>query len=395
MTRVFLILYPALFLFTTGIATPATGDSPADRSSIVENSGRGMWIVRHDIRSPASIDSIITIAVQYGFSDLFVQIRGRGDAYYNSAYEPRAEELDGDFDPLAYIISRKGNNHFRIHAWINVFYLWSGDSLPKSKEHLLNRMPEWTACPADVSLNGSLVLRRGDAEGLFSSPLLPQVQNHILKIVDDILSKYDIDGIHLDYIRFPGQEFDFHPWIRHQFQRTYILDPLELKNNKEDFVRKYGSIGYELYYDRWGKFLRDGLSDFVRKLSRKARNRNPHVIISAAVKADLSIAHLNYFQEWDRWLKEGWIDWAIPMNYTADNVTFITRIRDMLNNGLMDKLWMGVSLYNQTENSAMEKIRTVRGLSLTGFVLFSYRQFQQNRRLRNLYMYEVTNNRSQ
>jgi len=353
-----------------------------------------MWIVRHDIRSPSSIDSIIAIAVRYGFSDLFVQIRGRGDAYYDSAYEPRAEELDSDFDPLAYIIRRKENNQFRIHAWINVFYLWSGDSLPKSKEHLLNRMPEWTACPADVSVNGPLALRRGDSEGLFSSPLLPQVQNHILKIIDDILSKYDVDGIHLDYIRFPGQDFDFHPWIRHQFQRTYILDPIELKNNKEDFVGKYGSVGYELYYDRWGKFLRDGLSNFVMKLSRKAHNRNPHIVISAAVKADLSMAHLNYYQEWDKWLKERWIDWAIPMNYTADNVTFITRIRDMFNNGLMDKLWMGVSLYNQTEYSAMDKIRTVRGLSLTGFVLFSYKQFQQNKRLRNLYMYEVTNNRS-
>ena len=67
----------------------------------------------------------------------------------------------------------------------------------------------------------------------------------------------------------------------------------------------------------------------------------------------------------------------------------------MFNNGLLDKLWMGVSLYNQTENSAMDKIRAVRGLSLTGFVLFSYKQFQQNKRLRNLYMYEVINNGNQ
>ena len=137
--------------------------------------------------------------------------------------------------------------------------------------------------------------------------------------------------------------------------------------------------------------MRNGLSDFVRRLSRRARDRKPDIIISAAVKADLSLAHLRYYQEWDRWLNEGWIDRAIPMNYTADNVTFISRIRNMLSSGLMDKLWIGVSLYNQTENSAIDKIRAVRELSLTGFVLFSYKQFQQNRRLQNLYMHEVIN----
>lgn len=369
-------------------------DAFPELSSTFRDTGRGLWVVRHDMTTPASIDSIIAVASRCGFTDLFVQIRGRGDAYYNSAYEPKAEELDADFDPLAYLISRKGDNHFRIHAWINVFYLWSSDSLPKSQRHLLNQKPEWIVYPASATSSGPLSQRKGDSEGLFNSPLLPEVQSYILKIVDDILSKYDIDGIHLDYIRFPGRDFDFHPWVRHQFERLYVLDPLELKNDKENFVQKYSYTGYELYYDRWGRFLRNGLSDFVKRLSIKAHKRKPDIIISAAVKADLAMAHLDYYQEWDRWLKEGWIDWAIPMNYAMDNVTFISRIRNMLNNGVMDKLWMGVSLYNQTENSAIEKIRAVRELSLNGFVLFSYKQFQQNKRLQNLYMHEVINNGS-
>jgi len=381
-------------IFTIIFAEPPSDDSTSDLNSTFGGAGRGLWVIRHDITSPASIDSIIAIANRYGFSDLFVQIRGRGDAYYNSSYEPKAEGLDADFDPLAYIISNKGNNHFRIHAWINVFYLWSSDSLPESERHLLNQKPEWIVYPASAPPNSTLSQRKGDSEGLYNSPLLPEVQAYILKIVDDILSKYDIDGIHLDYIRFPGRDFDFHPWVRRQFQKSYILDPLEFKNDKENFVQKYSYSGYELYFDRWGRFLRNGLSDFVKRLSRKVRNRNSHIIISAAVKADLVIAHLNFYQEWDQWLKEGWIDWAIPMNYATDNATFISRIRNMLNNGLMEKLWMGVSLYNQTENSAIDKIRAVRELSLSGFVLFSYKQFQQNKRLQNLYMHEVIKNGS-
>jgi uncharacterized lipoprotein YddW (UPF0748 family) len=116
------------------------------------------------------------------------------------------------------------------------------------------------------------------------------------------------------------------------------------------------------------------------------------LVISAAVKADLSSAYFSYYQEWDRWLNEGWINWAIPMNYTKSNVTFLSRIRSMLNNGLMNKLWIGISLYNQSEYAVVEKIRAIQELSLNGFVLFSYKQFNKNKKLQRLYIQEVLTN---
>jgi len=353
---------------------------------------RGLWVVRYEMLTPQSIDSLIAIANRYQFTDLFVQVRGRGDAYYNSAYEPRAEGLQSDFDPLGYLISRKGDNSFRIHAWINVFYLWSSDSLPESQNHLVYQQPDWISYPAKASQDSLLSLRKGGSEGLYNSPLLPEVQQHIFNIVDDILSKYDVDGIHLDYIRFPGKDFDFHPWIRHSFKKAYILDPLELKNDKENFVQKYGYTGYELYYDRWTRFLQDGLSDFVKSLATKVRNKKPDVIISAAVKADLAKAHLYYYQEWDRWLKKGWLDWAIPMNYTGDNIQFLERIHMMFNAGMMDRILIGISLFNQSDTSVLDKIADVKELSLNGYVLFSYKQFMQDKKLQKLY---VQSNNSQ
>lgn len=353
---------------------------------------RGLWIVRHDISTPESIDSLIEVVSNYQFTDIFIQVRGRGDAYYNSKYEPKAEELNADFDPLKYLLEKKQGHEFRIHAWINVFYLWSNENLPKAQNHLVNQKPEWIVYPAKMPPDSSLFERKGDSEGLYNSPLLPEVQNHVLKVIDDILSNYEVDGLHLDYIRYPGKDFDFHPWVRHQFRKSYILDPLEFKNDTENFVRKYGNVGYELYYTRWTRFLRNGLSEFVERLSKRARKKNPDLIISAAVKADLSTAYFSYYQEWDRWLKEGWINWAIPMNYTKDNVTFLSRIRSLLNNGLMNQLWIGISLYNQSEYSVIEKIRAVHELSLNGFVLFSYKQFKQNKNLQRLYIQEVITN---
>lgn len=350
---------------------------------------RGLWVVRHEITTPEKIDSLLSIAARYQFSDLFVQVRGRGDAYYNSAHEPKAEGLDADFDPLHYLISQNRHDNIRIHAWINVFYLWSSDSFPKSPQHLLNQKPEWVVYPAWMAADSSLRHRKGDSEGWYNSPLLPEVQQHIFRIAEDIISKYEVDGIHLDYIRFPGRDFDYHPAVRHSFKKTYLLDPLEFKIDKEAFVDKYSQVGYELYYNRWTRFLRDGLSEFVKTLWQQIKRENGDIIISAAVKADMSEAHLRFYQEWDRWLKEGWIDWAVPMNYTVNNVEFLNRIRRMVHSGMMNKLLIGISLYNQSESAAIDKVRAVNDLSMNGFVLFSYKQFRENKKLQSLYFQEV------
>ena len=351
---------------------------------------RGMWVVRHDLITPERIDSLLHISSKNEFTDLFVQIRGRGDAYYNSDYEPRAENLPEDFDPLGYLLQESANFDFRVHAWINVFYLWSNDELPKSNKHLVHLQPDWIVYPANYSsMDVPLKKRIGDSEGLYHSPLLPEVQNHIKNVISDILSKYDVDGLHLDYIRYPGSDFDFHPRVRALFRKRYILDPLEFKNNKDLFVEKFGVVGYELYYNRWTRFLKNGLSDFVKSISKHVKQNYPELILSAAVKADLSEAHYRFYQEWDRWLKEGWVNIAIPMNYSVDNMDFLSRIRIMFNSGMMDKLWIGISLYNQPAKSAIEKIKKVEELSLSGYVLFSYSQFKKDFQLRELYLNNV------
>jgi uncharacterized lipoprotein YddW (UPF0748 family) len=64
---------------------------------------RAMWVVRTSMVSPQAIERAVALAARYGFNALFAQVRGRGDAYYRSRYEPRAEPLasqPADFDPL-------------------------------------------------------------------------------------------------------------------------------------------------------------------------------------------------------------------------------------------------------------------------------------------------------
>jgi uncharacterized lipoprotein YddW (UPF0748 family) len=354
-------------------------------SDINSQNIRGLWVVRDALTSPQKIDSLMTLARACGFTDLYVQIRGRGDAFYNSKYESKAESIkDPNFDPLAYILKLNHTDSIRIHAWLNVFYVWSKDTLPRDQNHIVNQNKSWLAQPkdhADLLKNYPNAVKDANIEGLYVSPLHPQAQTHFLDIVKDILQNYRVDGIHLDYIRYPDQSFDFHPGVVKGFRNRYVLNPEQFLTNPEVFAQKFSLAGYEVFYYHWRRYLMDGLSDFVRRISLTVKKYSPDLIVSAAVKPDIIIAHWNYYQDWDRWLREGWLDYAVPMNYINDSKIFRERLNQYLDKLPEEKYLVGIALYNQPVNDAIRKIAQVQAMGNAGFVLFSYQQLILSKRM--------------
>jgi uncharacterized lipoprotein YddW (UPF0748 family) len=348
---------------------------------------RGLWVVRDALNTPQRIDSLMHLARACGFTDLYVQIRGRGDAYYNSKYESKAEAIkDRDFDPLAYILKLNESDSIRIHAWVNVFYVWSKDTLPGDQNHIVNQKKGWLARPKNhVNLLSDYPnsVKEANIEGLYVSPLHPEAQAHFLDIIKDILQHYPVDGIHLDYIRYPDQSFDFHPDVIKGFRNRYVLNPEQFLTNPEVFAQKFSLAGYEVFYYHWRRYLMDGLSDFVRRISAMVKNYSPDIIVSAAVKPDIIVAHWNYYQDWDRWLREDWLDYAVTMNYINDPKMFRERLDQYLDKLPADKYLVGIALYNQPERDAIRKIAQVKALGNAGFVLFSYQQLIFLKRMQN------------
>ena len=89
------------------------------------------------------IDGVLEFASKNGFNHIFVQVRGRGDAYYNSEIVPKSHLVAIDFDPLDYLMRSNNNSNLKIHAWINVYYLWSSKNPPIQKDHLIFNNPDW------------------------------------------------------------------------------------------------------------------------------------------------------------------------------------------------------------------------------------------------------------
>src|SRR5262245_22601443 len=101
---------------------------------------RALWVVRTTLTAPEKIKQLVASAADNGFNTLIVQIRGRGDAYYNSRVEPRAIELKDQpqsFDPLALTLAEAYKRGLKVHGRLNLSLIHTLDALPADPPHVL------------------------------------------------------------------------------------------------------------------------------------------------------------------------------------------------------------------------------------------------------------------
>src|SRR5262245_4865615 len=115
---------------------------------------RALWVTRSSLTSPAGIAALVRASKDAGFNTVLVQVRGRGDAYFKSPFEPRAADLVRQpeaFDPLAAVLAEAHAAGIRVHAWVNVNLVSSAVDLPISPEHVIVRHPEWLMVPRQIA----------------------------------------------------------------------------------------------------------------------------------------------------------------------------------------------------------------------------------------------------
>ena len=126
-------------------ADPASSEQAAQPDEI-----RAMWVLRTSLTTPDRISALVQAARDHGFNTLFVQVRGRGDAYFLGGSEPRPPELlrqPEGFDPLASVLRLAHASGLRVHAWVNVNLVSSAVDLPAAREHVIYRHPAWLMIP--------------------------------------------------------------------------------------------------------------------------------------------------------------------------------------------------------------------------------------------------------
>jgi uncharacterized lipoprotein YddW (UPF0748 family) len=348
--------------------------------SIVEGSApppgelRGLWVVRTALVSPQAVDRVVDDAAEAGMNALFVQVRGRGDAFYRTSLAPRSPLLESqprDFDPLKRLLARARARRMQVHAWVNVLLAAHfGQPLPRG--HVLEKHPDWAMVPKSVATaalvaTGSRRLQliaeagraEGDVEGYYLSPALPAVGDHLEQVVRELVHQYPVDGLHLDFVRYPGPSFDYS------------------RASLEGFRRRSGEgdlfAGPVRSPADWDAYRRDVLTRLTTRLADAARAERPGILLSAAVTPDEALAVHHKFQDWPLWLTSGVIQALCPMTYTPDSRLFQQQVEAAHElTSAAHPLWAGIGAYRLDVAGIVEKVALARQAGAQGVVLFSH-----------------------
>ena len=346
---------------------------------------RGVWVVRHVLTSPEGISHAVETARRAGLNALFVQVRGRGDAYYRSRLAPAGEGLPDavpDFDPLDLVVREAHRAGMEVHAWVNVYLTWyPGARRPKSPRHVLFAHPEWFMRSADGIDMGDLDLVASDlvgrgVDGRYLSPCIPEVRAHLLGVIEEIVREYDIDGVHLDYVRYPNRHYDYNPIGRAAFVRQYGIDPVDFSAESEAPERRSQNANMTRLWERWRVEQVSMLVDEAHRLILKVK---PHVRLSAAVKPDLDQAYRQYGQDWIRWVNKRMVDFVVPMCYTTSADTLTAQILAAQKYLRKGYLYAGIGAYkHRSSYETLAQVSASRRLGLKGVILFSYDSLIEN-----------------
>ncbi len=332
---------------------------------------RGIWIPRWSLQEHQQIFNVIDT----GFNHIFLQIFGNGEAYYPS--EIAHSRMDDNW--LKEFIRKAHMRGIRVSAWINVFYSWGYGSVSSNEKHPMNFASDWYVMDKSllsITRYRAEELKSMRVEGYYLAPANPGVRGYLLRIIEEILKKYDFDGIHLDYIRYPNSDFIYDIYLRTLFQREYLYDPHALESEK--LLSRFGTNGVSDLTAIYWSLINTNLTDFVRQINMRIKQIKPDCELSAAVKPDYMIARREFFQDWLTWVNNGYVDFVCLMAYTSDISKIVNKTLEAVNDP--SKVAVGLGLYNLSPDKIKEQVKIVRSKPFGGFVIFSYPFVKENKR---------------
>ncbi|SVA22802.1 uncharacterized protein METZ01_LOCUS75656 [marine metagenome] len=366
---------------------------------------RATWVITWDhidrnkntAQNISHLQQIINDHKTANMNAILFQVRQSGTAYYSSAYEPwgyYAGYQDPGYDPLTKAIELAHEKGMEVHAWFNVFQTSSTRPGSPAYEH-----PEWIC----RDQNGTAMSSYRSL-----SPGLPAVREYTVKIAMEIVNNYDIDGLHLDYVR----------WNEHTNSIRQSLDTeseiagldgmiseeilSQLTQNRSgrylyDYLHPY-SGGIPSGYSSWEDWWRWSVTEFVSSLHDSIQRVKPHVRLSAAVLGKYNWSgwqgYGTVFQDGALWFNEGYLDHLMPMHYhwtTASGFTgmlsgdcpecWVSFIQDGIESGRSFTVGPGSYILadNNLWNNHSSIIGGCRSLDwVDGFQFFSYATWDDN-----------------
>jgi len=330
---------------------------------------RAIWVDRGTIVSAGSerkLAEIFDRMAAAGVNTVFFETVNAGYTIYPSAIAPQQNPLIVGWDPLESAVRLAHQRKMELHAWVWVYGVGNQrhnllvGKPAKYVGPVLERYPSW----ANLERNGRIFAPEGKT---FLDPANPAVQSYLLNLYKEIVTRYDVDGLQLDYIRYPrqavGRDFGFGIVARKEFKSFTGVDPINLTPSSASL------------WWLWTSFKVQQVDNFVTRVSKEIKQIKPRTIISAAVFPWKSLDRVNKIQQnWEAWVARGEIDLLIPMTYAPDTSVFLEQGVQPVLAGIARSpvlLLPGVLIKNLGNAELLDKLQALRDLPAGGYSLFA------------------------
>lgn len=240
-------------------------------------------------------EQLLDDLLEMGLNTVFVQVRPSGDALYPSSLVPWSKYVTGTqgkdpgYDPLAFIIEAAHERGMAFHAWFNPFRAHTDNKREGlAPGHVVNAHPEWIV-EADNKL--------------FIDPGVPEARQHIIDAIMEVVTQYDIDGVHLDDYFYPSHVVFPDDASYSSYNPTDLDRASWRRSNTNEFVRQLGASIKEAKPQ-----IQFGISPF-------GVWRNQDVDPTGSATRAGSTTYDNMFADVRTWIQQEWMDYVMPQLY--------------------------------------------------------------------------------
>lgn len=306
---------------------------------------RAVWVSSSDLATAESIDRVVDRSTRAGLNTLVPLVFVRNGLLAKSRLMPMSGRVEEGLDPLLHLIQKAHAAGLEVHPWFCVTY---------RDRHFR----EWFRREHGTEVD--MIDPKGKTISLGADVHRPEYRQFIVDLMVGVARDYEVDGIHLDYIRSMGQCF--------------------CEECRAEFARRFGKPLAGADEKAWIEWQREAIGEIVERTAKGVRKVRPEAKMSAAVFSSMQGGAVQG-QDPTAWAREGWIDLVIPMDYQMQTLQARANERQFLEAlDEDDKLVTGLSLYMRSGSEVMsrppelvrEQIQLVRRMGIHGYCLFAF-----------------------
>lgn len=351
---------------------------PVDRN-FAQPEVRSMWLDRGTIvqaHSKKDLAKLFDAMAEAGINTVFFETVNASYPIYPSQVAPEQNPLTKGWNPLQAAIELAHERGMELHAWVWVFAAANqghNQILNQPEDYLgpvLSRNPSW----ALKDQNEQLFNKTPGFKKAFYDPANPEVRKYLLSLFEEIATRYDVDGIQLDYIRYPFQDnitkqvFGYTDVSRQLFKEATGVDPVDLSPSSP-------------LWPQWTGFKIQQIDSFVAETSTHLKQKRPDLIISAAVFPLEHKQRLSELQQnWEEWIYSEWVDVMVLMTYALHTGSLEDRTQPVYDYSqkASSLIIPGIRLLNVPDKEAVDQMQLLRNMPTGGYALFAAENFNSN-----------------